>query len=249
MFERFTERARQVVTLAQQEARDFQHNYIGTEHIFLALLAEEQGLAAKILVENGLTHGGVRTYVRQLVGTGTEPITTGQIPFTPRAKKLFEMALREALSLGHNYIGTEHILLAVARHDEGNAYKILRKYELKPEHIRDSVIKHLSGPGKQQAKSEQDEVRELREKLDQLRKQHEQLQQESRERERAKLWTPAKTGGETSRIDGQKGLGVFFPKGQGTIICGDLTLEVEADTSGRVSILIKNPSDWPIQIS
>ena len=114
MFERFTERARQVVVLAQDEARALKHNYIGTEHILLGLLREEEGLAARVLESLDITVEEVRAQVARIVGQGDE-VTTGQIPFTPRAKKVLELALREALSLGHNYIGTEHILLGLVR--------------------------------------------------------------------------------------------------------------------------------------
>src|SRR4051812_35706434 len=106
MFERFTERARQVVVLAQEEARTLKHNYIGTEHILLGLLREEEGLAARVLESLDITVERVRAQVVRIVGSGEE-VTSGQIPFTPRAKKVLELALREALSLGHNYIGTE----------------------------------------------------------------------------------------------------------------------------------------------
>src|SRR5213078_1243244 len=108
MFERFTERARQVVVLAQEEARTLKHNYIGTEHILLGLLREEEGLAARVLESLDITVERVRAQVVRIVGSGEE-VTSGQIPFTPRAKKVLELALREALSLGHNYIRTEHI--------------------------------------------------------------------------------------------------------------------------------------------
>jgi ATP-dependent Clp protease ATP-binding subunit ClpC len=107
VFERFTERARQVVVLAQDEARALKHNYIGTEHILLGLLREEEGLAARVLESLDIAVEEVRAQVARIVGQGDE-VTTGQIPFTPRAKKVLELALREALSLGHNYIGTEH---------------------------------------------------------------------------------------------------------------------------------------------
>src|SRR5207248_887978 len=123
MFERFTERARQVVVLAQDEARALKHNYIGTEHILLGLLREEEGLAARVLESLDITVEEVRAQVARIVGQGDE-VTTGQIPFTPRAKKVLELALREALSLGHNYIGTEHILLGLVREHEGLAARI-----------------------------------------------------------------------------------------------------------------------------
>ena len=117
MFERFTERARQVVVLAQDEARALKHNYIGTEHILLGLLREEEGLAARVLESLDITVEEVRAQVARIVGQGDE-VTTGQIPFTPRAKKVLELALREALSLGHNYIGTEHILLGLLEEEK-----------------------------------------------------------------------------------------------------------------------------------
>ena len=117
MFERFTERARQVVVLAQEEARTLKHNYIGTEHILLGLLREEEGLAARVLESLDITVERVRAQVVRIVGSGEE-VTSGQIPFTPRAKKVLELALREALSLGHNYIGTEHILLGLVREND-----------------------------------------------------------------------------------------------------------------------------------
>src|SRR3989440_12876797 len=118
LFERFTVRARQVVVLAQEEARALRHNYIGTEHILLGLMREEEGLAARVLESLDITVEEVRAQVARIVGQGDE-VTTGQIPFTPRAKKVLELALREALSLGHNYIGTEHILLGLGRGNEG----------------------------------------------------------------------------------------------------------------------------------
>ena len=124
MFERFTERARQVVVLAQEEARALKHNYIGTEHLLLGLLREEEGVAARVLDSSAISTEEVRAAVVRIVGTGEE-VATGQIPFTPRAKKVLELALREALSLGHNYIGTEHILLGLIREDEGVAARIL----------------------------------------------------------------------------------------------------------------------------
>jgi hypothetical protein len=128
LFERFTERARQVVVLAQDEARALKHNYIGTEHILLGLLREEEGLAARVLESLDITVEEVRAQVARIVGQGDE-VTTGQIPFTPRAKKVLELALREALSLGHNYIGTEHILLGLVG-GAGAAY--LRSRRLDP---------------------------------------------------------------------------------------------------------------------
>jgi len=146
MFERFTERARQVVVLAQEEVRTLKHNYIGTEHILLGLLREEEGLAARVLESLDITVERVRVQVVRIVGPGEE-VTSGQIPFTPRAKKVLELALREALSLGHNYIGTEHILLGLVRENNGVATQVLLDYDADAEKIRDEVIRVLSAPG------------------------------------------------------------------------------------------------------
>ena len=145
MFERFTERARQVVVLAQEEARALKHGYIGTEHILLGLLREEEGLAAGVLASLGVTIERVRGQVVRIVGSG-EQVTSGQIPFTPRAQKVLELALREALSLGHNYIGTEHILLAIVRENEGVAARILLDFDADSEKVRHTVLRRVSGP-------------------------------------------------------------------------------------------------------
>jgi ATP-dependent Clp protease ATP-binding subunit ClpC len=146
VFERFTERARQVVVLAQDEARALKHNYIGTEHILLGLLREEEGLAARVLESLDITVEEVRGHVVQIVGQGDE-VTTGQIPFTPRGKKVLELAQHEALSLAHNYIGTEHILLGIVHENEGVAARVLLDLGADAETIRDAVIKMLSGEG------------------------------------------------------------------------------------------------------
>jgi len=124
MFERFTNRARHVVVLAQEEARLLNHNYIGTEHILLGLLGEPESIGGKVLGDFGLTREGEREDVERRVGRGKSS-QAGHIPFTPRAKKTLELSLREALTLGHNYIGTEHILLGLIREGEGVAYQIL----------------------------------------------------------------------------------------------------------------------------
>ncbi len=145
MFERFTERARQVVVLAQEEARSLKHNYIGTEHLLLGLLREEEGVAARVLETLEVSVEEVRAAVVRIVGSGEES-PQGQIPFTPRAKKVLELALREALSLGHNYIGTEHILLGLIREDEGVAARILLDLDAEPDKIRNEVMSMLSGP-------------------------------------------------------------------------------------------------------
>jgi ATP-dependent Clp protease ATP-binding subunit ClpC len=125
------------------------HNYIGTEHILLGLLREEEGLAARVLESLDITVEEVRAQVARIVGQGDE-VTTGQIPFTPRAKKVLELALREALSLGHNYIGTEHILLGLVRENEGVAARILLDFDADAEKIRNEIIRMLSGPGRRQ---------------------------------------------------------------------------------------------------
>ena len=145
MFERFTERARQVVVLAQEEARRLRHSYIGTEHILLGLLREQEGLAARVLEQCGITVEDARDQVVRIVGSGEE-VTSGQIPFTPRAKKVLELALREALSLGHDYIGTEHILLGLVRENEGVAARILLDFDADSEKLRNEVLRMLSGP-------------------------------------------------------------------------------------------------------
>ena len=142
MFERFTERARQVVVLAQDEARLLRHNYIGTEHLLLGLLREEEGVAARVLESLHVTLEEVRGQVARIIGSGEE-VTGGMIPFTPRAKKVLELALREAMSLGHTHIGTEHILLGVARENEGVAARILLDYDADAEKIRAAVGRAL----------------------------------------------------------------------------------------------------------
>jgi ATP-dependent Clp protease ATP-binding subunit ClpA len=138
VFERFTEQARRVVVLAQEEARGLNHNYIGTEHILLGLLREEAGLAARVLESLGVTLVRVREHVVRIVGSGEEE-TPGQIPFTPRAKKVLELSLREALSLRHNYIGSEHVLLGLVRENEGVAGQILLDFDADPQKIRNRV--------------------------------------------------------------------------------------------------------------
>lgn len=124
MFERFTDRARRTLVLAQEEARNLGHNFIGTEHILLGLALEGEGVAAKALAARGITTDAIREKVRETIGPGAEPVT-GQPPFTPRSKKVLELSLREALQLGHNYIGTEHLLLGLIREGEGVAAQVL----------------------------------------------------------------------------------------------------------------------------
>ncbi len=144
MFERFTDRARRVVVLAQEEARLLNHNYIGTEHILLGLIHEGEGVAAKALESLGISLEGVRGQVEELIGQGGSS-PSGHIPFTPRAKKVLELSLREALQLGHNYIGTEHILLGLIREGEGVAAQVLVKLGADLSRVRQQVIQLLSG--------------------------------------------------------------------------------------------------------
>ncbi|MFI5844338.1 ATP-dependent Clp protease ATP-binding subunit, partial [Catenuloplanes sp. NPDC051500] len=144
MFERFTDRARRVVVLAQEEARMLNHNYIGTEHILLGLIHEGEGVAAKALESLGVSLEGVRQQVEEIIGQGQQA-PSGHIPFTPRAKKVLELSLREALQLGHNYIGTEHILLGLIREGEGVAAQVLVKLGADLNRVRQQVIQLLSG--------------------------------------------------------------------------------------------------------
>src|SRR2546421_4065546 len=144
MFELFTDRARRVVILAQAEARLLDHNYIGTEHLLLGLLHEGEGVGFKALDSLGIPLEDVRTQVQEIIGQG-QAAPTGHIPFTPRAKKVLELSLREALQLGHNYIGTEHILLGLIREGEGVAAQVLQKLGADLNRVRQQVIQLLSG--------------------------------------------------------------------------------------------------------
>src|SRR6202050_2019774 len=146
MFERFTNRARHTVVLAQEEARGLQHNYIGTERILLGLLGEPHGLAFRVLQGFGMSLEGTREEVRAIIGTGTGKVGSGHIPFTPRAKKTLEFALREALQLHHNYIGTEHILLGVLREGDGVGAQILAAHAGDLLAVRTAVLDVLPEP-------------------------------------------------------------------------------------------------------
>jgi len=139
LFQRFSDRARRVVVLAQEEARMLNHNYIGTEHLLLGLIQEGEGVAAKALESMSISLEAVRNQVEEIIGRGSSA-PTGHIPFTPRAKKVLELSLREALQLGHNYIGTEHILLGLIREGEGVAAQVLTKLGADLDRVR-------SGPG------------------------------------------------------------------------------------------------------
>jgi ATP-dependent Clp protease ATP-binding subunit ClpC len=144
VFERFTDPARRVVVFAQEEARMLNHNYIGTEHILLGLIHEGEGVAAKALESLNISLEAVRQQVEEIIGQG-QAAPTGHIPFTPRAKKVLELSLREALQLGHNYIGTEHILLGLIREGEGVAAQVLQKLGADLNRVRQTVIQLLSG--------------------------------------------------------------------------------------------------------
>jgi dihydroneopterin aldolase len=142
MFERFTERARKVVVLAQEEARHFNHNYIGTEHLLLGLLREDEGVAARALASLNVTLDEVREQVESIVGYGEEG-TGAQAPFTPRSKKVLELALREAIQLDHDYIGSEHILLGLVRENEGVASQMLSSMGVEADEVHREVIRML----------------------------------------------------------------------------------------------------------
>ena len=139
MFERFTDRARRVVVLAQEEARMLDHNYVGTEHILLGLIHEGEGVAAKALESLGISLEAVRQQVEEIIGRGQQA-PSGHIPFTPRAKKVLELSLREALQLGHNYIGTEHILLGLIREGEGVAAQVLVRLGADLNRVREQTV-------------------------------------------------------------------------------------------------------------
>ena len=146
MFERFTDRARRVVVLAQEEARMLDHNYIGTEHLLLGLIHEGEGVAAKALEAMGISLDAVRQQVEAIIGRGQQA-PSGHIPFTPRAKRVLELSLRESGQLGHNYIGTEHILLGLVREGEGVAAQVLVKLGADLNRVRQVVIQLLDAHG------------------------------------------------------------------------------------------------------
>ena len=146
MFERFTDRARRVVVLAQEEARLLNHNYIGTEHILLGLIHEGEGVAAKALESLGISLEAVRAQVEEIIGQG-QSAPTGHIPFTPRAKKVLELSLREALQLGHNYIGTEHLLLGLVREGQSGAAQVLAGRGANLDTVRQEVARQLASGG------------------------------------------------------------------------------------------------------
>ncbi|MDO8525979.1 MAG: Clp protease N-terminal domain-containing protein, partial [Candidatus Omnitrophota bacterium] len=143
MFNRFTERARKVILLAKEEAKRFNHDYIGTEHILLGLVREGEGVAAAVLASFGLSPDKIRLEVEKLVQPGPTTVVSGDLPFTPKAKKVIELAMEEARSLGHNYIGTEHLLLGLIREGEGVASQVLINLGLELEKVREEVMNLL----------------------------------------------------------------------------------------------------------
>jgi ATP-dependent Clp protease ATP-binding subunit ClpA len=147
MFERFTDRARRVVVLAQEESRRLGHKYIGTEHLLLGLVREGKGVAAQALNALGISLEGVRAQVEEIIGEGAADVPAGHIPFTPRAKKVLELSLREALQLGHRHIGTEHLLLGLLREGEGVAAQVLVRQGLALDRVREKVTELLSTMG------------------------------------------------------------------------------------------------------
>jgi ATP-dependent Clp protease ATP-binding subunit ClpA len=186
VFERFTDRARRVVVLAQEEARLLNHNYIGTEHILLGLIHEGEGVAARALESLDISLEAVRAEVTEIIGQGQSP-PTGHIPFTPRAKKVLELSLREALELGHDYIGTEHILLGLLREGEGVAAQVLVKLGASLDRVRQVVVQLLSGYTGEVV-AEQEEVRTVLVRMTvpaELREAEEQLAQVRQEKQAA----------------------------------------------------------------
>jgi ATP-dependent Clp protease ATP-binding subunit ClpA len=185
MFERFTDRARRVIVLAQEEARLLNHNYVGTEHLLLGLAHEGQGVAAKALELLGIRLEALRSQVESIIGQG-QMAPSGHIPFTPRAKKVLELSLRESKQLGHNYIGTEHLLLGLIREGEGVAAQVLVKLGADQARVREQVIQLLSGSAGGPEAAEQagagtrlvpmtvpEDLREVEEQLAQVRRQKE----------------------------------------------------------------------------
>src|SRR6185295_13459155 len=146
MFDRFTDRAKKVMNLARQEAQRFNHEYLGTEHILLGLVQEGSGVAANVLKNMSIDLNKIRTEVEKIVKSGPSMVTMGQLPFTPRAKKVLELSMEEAGNLGHNYIGTEHLLLGLIKESEGIAARVLTNLGVKLEDVREEVLEFLGAP-------------------------------------------------------------------------------------------------------
>jgi ATP-dependent Clp protease ATP-binding subunit ClpC len=167
MFQRFTDRARRAVYLAQEEARLLRHNYVGTEHLLLGLLYEGQGVAARALEPLGITVQDVRRQVEEIIGRGQQA-HPGHIPFTPRAKKTLELSLREALALGHNYVGTEHLLLGLLREGHGVAAQVLAGAGASHDLVRERVVEVLASTSEQQANLQPQVAADLADTAEQL---------------------------------------------------------------------------------
>jgi len=196
MFERFTDRARRVVVLAQQEARRLDHDYIGTEHILLGLVHDGEGVAATALDQLGISLDAVRQQVEEIIGRGQQA-PSGHIPFTPRAKKVLELSLRESLQLGHDYIGTEHILLGLVREGGGVAAQILVKLGAELNRVRQQVIQLLHGRQEKEPVSARSTAGELR-LLPAVK-----ARLEAAERRLTAVEQRIGTGPDTSDLDGQ----------------------------------------------
>ena len=177
MFEHFTERARHVVVLAQEETRTLKHDYVGTEHLLLGLLREERGVAARVLESLGVTVERVREQIVRLVGQGEE-VTSGQIPFTPRTKRVLELAIRESGSLGRDEVDTEHVLLGLVRENGGVAARILLDFNASAEKVRDEVVRTLTDEPapKETRQNPSDWIVEVEERLDDLKRRVEALE-------------------------------------------------------------------------
>jgi len=185
MFERFTDGARRVIVLAQEEARLLNHNYIGTEHILLDLLHEGEGVAAQALESLGISPEAARALVEEIIGRGQSPLT-GHIPFTPRAKRVLELSLHEALQLGHNYIGTEHLLLALVREGEGVGAQVLVRLGASLPRVREQTLELLPEGGSQPDAEATARTRLVRMTVpEHLRELDEQLAQVRREKQAA----------------------------------------------------------------
>jgi ATP-dependent Clp protease ATP-binding subunit ClpC len=174
MFERFTDRSRRVVVLAQEEARMLNHEYVGTEHILLGLIREDGGVAAQALESLEITEEAARQQVEEIVGRGEAGPARGHLPFTPQGKKVLQLSLREAVALGHGYVGTEHILLGLVREDDGVATRALNGLGVDPNRIRQQVIQLVSarqvqeepGSGRAGGRGKRKQLSELRDQLD-----------------------------------------------------------------------------------
>jgi ATP-dependent Clp protease ATP-binding subunit ClpA len=174
MFERFTDRSRRVVVLAQEEARMLNHEYVGTEHILLGLIREDGGVAAQALESLGISEETAHQQVEEIVGRGQTGPARGHLPFTPEGKKVLQLSLREAIALGHGYVGTEHILLGLIREDEGVATRVLNGLGVDPNRIRQQVIRLVSarhiheqpGTGRAGGRGKRKQLSELRSQLD-----------------------------------------------------------------------------------